>query len=320
VAPRDALLYGTQLFAFATANEASAIELLGRTQADGGGHTGYNADDAIAPRTRLWGTFGYKNLSGDGTAATPHFHARGIAAQLGADTALGAAGRIGVAVGYDRQDFGNALASSGKGDTLRAALYTSQTLGAVGLSVVGGYARGDTTTRRETGLGRARVDRTVDQWFGGAQLALPLRVGTSGRIVPALGAIVSRVTGDDFAEGGSMSAAFRVRGAVSGRTSVSPFATLTAAHAIAGAGGVTWTPEVRVGYRHGAAGRNAVTLVAGDGTVFDGNRAALNADEGLIGAGLTVHKGAWTAFATYRGQIAGDWHDHAATAGLRLAF
>ena len=188
------------------------------------------------------------------------------------------------------------------------------------MSAIASYAHAWETTRRETGIGRADVDHGVTQLTAGAQAVAPFHF-SGMTITPTLGILVSRLSGANFTEKGDVPASFQVSGRFRSRTFISPYTNLQLAYPVTSRSGVTWIPEVSVGYRRSAAARGAaVTLIAQDGTVFDGNRVDLSKGSMVAGTALTVHKGRWTGFIRYRGQFADGWTDHGAAIGFRVGF
>jgi hypothetical protein len=92
-------------------------------------------------------------------------------------------------------------------------------------------------------------------------------------------------------------------------------------HAHTDASGLTVTPDLQLGYRYDAAAvGERVALVASDGTVFAGNQIGLGRSSAVLGAGVTVHRGVWTAFVRYQASAAGDWSWQSLEGGVRLAF
>jgi uncharacterized protein with beta-barrel porin domain len=320
VAPADARIFSAQAFAFATANEQDAIALLSRTNADGGGHSSYNLGLAAGPRFRTWLQAGANGLRASGSRVPLPFESNSYAIEGGADATLGSAGRLGVAIGYDRQTLDDASGGSGRSDNLRVSLYASQSLGPIGLSAVGSYAHAWIDTDRATGIGAAHTKRAATQWLGGAQAAVPFQLA-GATITPIAGVIVSRLQIDGFAEHSGAPAAFLVSGGKSARTFVTPFAQIGWSYTVERADGTQIVPDVQFGYRRSQSARGMpVTLVAQDGTAFAGNRIDLPQGSAFLGASLTAHKGHWTGFVSYRGQFGSSWQDNGGTIGVRLAF
>jgi hypothetical protein len=319
VAPADEQIFSGQTFAFAAANEQDAIALLSRTNADGSGHSSYNLGVAAGPRFRTWLQAGASDLRASGARIPLRFQSSNYTVEGGADATLGRAGRLGVAIGYDRQTLGDAFGGNGRSDTLRVSVYASQPLGPIGLSAVGSYAHAWSDTDRATGIGAAHARRAATQWLGGAQTAIPFQLA-GVTITPIAGVIVSRLQIDGFAEQSGASPPFLVSGRQSARTFITPFAQIGWSYTVERADGMQIIPDIQIGYRHSEAARGMpVTLVAQDGTSFAGNRIDFSQDSLSLGTSLTVHKGRWTGFVTYRGQFGSSWQANGGAVGVRLA-
>lgn len=320
VAPTDSRIYSAQTFAFASANEGAAMELLGRTEADGGGNTFYNLGINQGQKVRSWMEVGGDQITADARGSTTHFRSNSGVIQAGADAAVGDMGRFGVSLGYQRFTLDDSAGGRATTDAIRASIYGSYSLGPVGVSAMAGYAHGFDTTQRETGIGPATAQRGTNQWLAAGQLSLPVTLSAI-RVTPTVGAIVSRITGGNFSEDGAVVEAFRVTGEILHRTFVSPFVKLGVSTVFETAGGGQWIPDVSVGYRRSnvAIGTDYV-LVAADNTRFAGNRVDLDRNTVLVGASLTAHRGAWTGAFKYRGQFASGRQDNQGSFVLRYAF
>ena len=320
VAPADARIFSTQTFAFGLANEQDAIALLGRSEADGGGHTSYNLSPDAGPGQRAWieaTTSGLQAKPGEGPLPFRTFSYR---VRGGTDASVGSTGRIGIAVGYQNQLLRDDAGSQGRTEAVDLSVYASVSAGPVGLSAVGSYVHAWMDTDRETGVGQAHARRHVTQWLGGVQAAAPFKV-SGATITPIAGVIVSRLSADGFSEDGAVLDTFRVTGSDSRRTSVSPFVQIGWSEATKRADGTVLIPDLQIGYRQASsAGGAPVTLTANDGTAFSDNRTGLRQGSWYTSASYTIHKGRWTGYATYRGQFGDGWQDNTGTVGVRVAF
>jgi outer membrane autotransporter protein len=93
------------------------------------------------------------------------------------------------------------------------------------------------------------------------------------------------------------------------------------AHEFTVGDGTVITPDASVGYRYDAASRGQrFALQAADGTVFDGVRVGEAGGGALAGLSLTAHKGHWSAYLEYRGQLADGWNGQNGRVGFRYAF
>lgn len=319
MAPRDARLFSTQMMAVAALGEQRTIDLLQRTQADGGGNGFYNFAVSGEQRYRMWMELAGNARDIDRSGDRPGTRSSAFGGQIGLDAEVRDGGRIGIAGGYDRTSLHDDLGSRGTGDVARIGFYASQTVGRIGLSAIVGYAHAWQESRRETGIGRAVARYGIGTVTVGAQASAALAIaGTT--VTPALGVVASRF-GADLAEDGSVPAAFAVGGRFGDRTYVSPFANIGLSRVIDDGRGTSLVPDVSFGYRRSeAAAGPEVRLVAADGTAFAGNRANLSRDTLSAGAGLTLHRGGWTGYVRYRGQFADRWTDNSGTLGIRLAF
>jgi len=136
-----------------------------------------------------------------------------------------------------------------------------------------------------------------------------------------VGILLSHLSTGAFAESDTASAAFALTGKGAGYTLTSPYASLGVSRDFATPSGLVITPDAELGYRYDNNPRGEqFNLTAADGTTFDGARVNLDRSTTLVGLSLTLHEGQWTAFAKYRGQIAGDWSSQGGALGVRLAF
>lgn len=295
------------------------MELLGRTQADGGGNGFYNFDRSGEQRHRMWmGLTGHTRGVGR-TTLRPETRIGAVGGQIGADIETGDGARIGLAGSYDRTWLSDRLGSRGHGDIAGISLYAAQTLGAIGLSMMAGYDHRWQESRRETGVGRAVARYAIDGVTIAGQASSAFTVA-GATLTPSLGIVVSRF-GGSFTEAGAIPAAFAVRGTIVTRSYASPFAGLGVSRHYTDGHGGSIVPDLSLGYRRSdVATGPQVRLVAADGTRFDGNRAGLSRDTLSLGAGLTAQRGGWTGFVRYRAQVADRWTDHGGTLGIRRAF
>nr|WP_246332085.1 autotransporter outer membrane beta-barrel domain-containing protein [Sphingomonas chungangi] len=224
---------------------------------------------------RGWFTVDGQRLGANARGDTPHFRTRGYSLQGGIDATVGETGRIGAAFGYGQNHYRDNEGGTGHDTSFRASLVASQPVGPIGLSAIVSYAHDRETTERETGIGHAYAKHNVNQFLAGAQAVAPFT--WHGVIAtPAVGVLVSRISGGDFVEQGSIPAAFRVAVDYRTRSFVSPYGTFQLAYPMTDTGGTVWTPDVEIGYRRSDVAKGgAVVLTAADGTVFDDNRVDL---------------------------------------------
>lgn len=321
IAPQDAELFSRQSTAMVMASVDDAIGLLGRTLPAGDGNTVFNLDDdADGPARRSWVQARYHDLDAERSSSQVGFGARASSIQVGTDWTMAGTARIGVAVAHDNAWLRDSLGSRGRSDVTRLSLYGSQLVGPVGLSATLGYAHARDEAWRATGIGDARSRRGTDAYTVGVQAALPFTLG--GLLVtPVVGVVATQLSGDAFLEQGEIPGVFAIAGKARSETVVTPYASLDLSRTLVSTGGIRWTPEAQLGYRHagGAQGQRYV-LTAGDGTVFDGNRAKVAGDVAQASVALTAQRNGWTLFLRYQGQWANQWNDQQVQLGLRVAY
>ena len=320
VAPRDPTLFSAQDFAFAENDAAFVTSVLGRTLANGGGDTFYNLGASGGPDARGWIDVEGSVQHTATRAVAPGSRATSGGVEAGADVDVAPGGRIGAALAYESVDFSDADASRANQSALMLSLYGSQTLGNVGFSVALSYANGWDDTDRASGFGFSAASRRTSELAAGFQAATALETG-GVTLTPAVGVLIAQQTGTAFTEINELAPAFAVSGAPQRASFFSPYATLGFSHAHTDASGLTVTPDLQLGYRYDAAAvGERVALVASDGTVFAGNQIGLGRSSAVLGAGVTVHRGVWTAFVRYQASAAGDWSWQSLEGGVRLAF
>jgi outer membrane autotransporter protein len=310
IAPRDALLFSEQNFAFTQANQDALLGLLNR----GLGDDPVGSQSSGDVPARIWG-------GADGTLlnASDPFHASGAGLEVGGDVPVGS-GRIGAAFAYENVNLSDDQGSSAGQDIVRVGVYGGQTFGSVIFSAAVAYAHGWDRTERASGLGLSAATRGTDAFTAGAQVSAPL---TSGDFVltPTGGLLVSNVSGEAFTETNGNLQAFAIHGDSSSVTTVVPYAQVSLSRAYTLSSGAVVTPDALVGYRYdGSANSGDVTLVAEDGTVFVGNRLSLNPNVAVLGAGISAHKSGLTGFIRYRATVSSNWYDQTLKAGLRWTF
>jgi outer membrane autotransporter protein len=321
IAPFDATIFSDQTVAFMTLNQDAVSALLGRSLPDGGGDTFYNLASAGGDASRLWIQIEASTLRADAASLTPSFRSDATGVDVGGDVTVAAGLRLGVALGYDKSWLSDGDGGSANEELFRASLYGSQSLGPIGLSGAVSWAHAWDHTDRATGAGPAVASRTTNDLIGAIQASAPFTF-SGVTASPSVGVVVSHLSGASFAEFDPVDeGAFAVTGQGVAQTFVAPFAKIGLSRAFVTSSGLTWTPDVEAGYREDASARGgAFTLTAADGTVFYGNRAALDRGAGLLGASLTLHRNGWTLYVKYRAEVASGWTDQSFAAGLRIAF
>jgi uncharacterized protein with beta-barrel porin domain len=320
IAPADTRIFSATTFAFAQANQSAVAELLGRPKPEGGGNSFVNLNPAGGIAGRVWAEIDGGVLAVDAIPAGAAFHADTGGVQGGVDGDIGAGSRIGVAFGYDRNSLRDDAGGRSSADVFRASVYASQPVGPVGFSEVVSYARGWETTDRATGLGFGVASFGSSEWTEGVQASAPFALGAEV-VTPEAGVTFSQLTSDAFSEIDGASSAFAVSGRGRSLNIVSPYVIVGVSHEFVVGDGVAVTPDASVGYRYDEAARGqGFTLQAADTTLFDAVRVAENGGGALLGLSLTAHKGRWSGYVEYRGEVADGWNDESGKIGFRFAF
>jgi autotransporter-associated beta strand protein len=320
IAPADTRIFSATTFAFAQANQSAIDRLLERPKPDGGGDGLFNRDPVTGAPERVWAQIDGAALSVDAIPTGAAFRADTGGVQGGVDRDIGAGARIGVALGYDHDALHDGDGGRSSADVFRASLYASQVVGRLGFSEAVSYAQGSVTTDRATGLGIGVAHFGANEWTEAVQASAPFALG-GAVVTPTAGVAFSQLTGGAFQETDALSSAFAVSGAGRSLSMVSPYVIVGVSHEFVTGGGVTVTPDASLGYRYDASSRGqGFGLTAADGTGFDAARVAESGGSALVGLSLTAHKGPWSAYVEYRGQIAGGWNDQEGRIGVRLAF
>ncbi|HEY3796794.1 MAG TPA: autotransporter outer membrane beta-barrel domain-containing protein [Caulobacteraceae bacterium] len=314
VAPQDATIYSAESFAFAQGAQNALGTVLGRTLPEGGGNTFYNIGGDGGSTSRGW-------MQGIGWEIDPAgFRANTGGLQGGIDHDFAPGLRLGVSAGYTWSNLSDSAGGNATQGEAFVALYGSQTVGNIGFSGALAYAHSQDGTARASGLGPSNSSNHLDDFLGAAQISAPFNTG--GLIVtPAAGVYISDVFSSSFQEVNTRSSAFAVTGASSRGVGVAPFATLGLSHNFTTGDGMVITPDVMGGFQYdGLSVGLPITLIAQDGTQFAGNQIGLSQSSGLFRGSVTAHKGHWTAFVSYEGEVGSSWYDQTVTGGFRVSF
>ena len=278
------------------------------------------AGDAVSSGAGIWGTF-YGSTSetdSDGNAASLDSDTYGFLGGIGGE--LGAASRIGLALGYTRSDFdAEARASSGDSDNFHLAAYAGTKLGAVDLGGTLAYSYRQVETERTVIVGGLTNNITAEYDAHTLQAAIEAGVDIergSVTLTPfaGLAAVVAKT--DSFTETGGPSAL-----TVAGEDDTIGVSTLglrarRETEVLALSGSLAWRhafgdvdPASRMAFASAPASAFIVrgVPVAENALAFD---AAIGAK---LGEGVTLSLG-------YAGELASGARDHGLRAGLRIEF
>ena len=228
--------------------------------------------------------------------------------------------RLGLALGYDETAL-NSAGSKGIVDTTRVGMFGSQALGRFTIAGDFMYGAASTTTNRVTGAGEARSTDAGDVFSGGLQISTMAPVGGFS-LTPTAGLRIAAVNAGGFDESGnSFATPFTLTGANSAYDSIQPFVTIDVSRAFLTPAGIAITPDASLGYVYEAgANARAVTVTARDGTGFSSQTVVLARNAAQASAGISAGRGAWSLYARYGAETAGNWVSQTGEAGLRVRF
>jgi autotransporter-associated beta strand protein len=243
----------------------------------------------------------------------------------GADFAVGDVVHLGVQAGVGQVNGNDTTGGNGRVDNVHGGLYAYADAGPLVLSGVVDAMHSDYHFNRTTGIGMATSAPSGNMQSAGVQAAWPLQV-TQWQLTPKLGALYQRQTLGGFAETlnstNALASSFPVDGARSRYTSLQPYALLAIDHRFV-ASGVTYLPELSLGYRYDThnAATPIVQVAAQDGTVFDLPAATQARGMGTVNARITAQAGAsWSLYANYQGFFGSGLRDNALSVGFTKHF
>ncbi|GFZ90061.1 autotransporter-associated beta strand repeat-containing protein [Dyella caseinilytica] len=243
----------------------------------------------------------------------------------GADYAVGDIVHVGLQAGVGQINGNDKLGGNGRVDNVHGGVYAYADAGPVVLSAVVDAMHSDYHFNRASGIGTATSTPGGNMQSAALQAAWPLQLD-SWQLTPKVGALYQRQTLDGFSETLNSTnpdaASFPVDGTRSRYTSLQPYAIMAIEHSFV-AGGVTYVPEVSLGYRYDThnAATPVVQVTAQDGTVFDLPGTTQARGMGTASARITAEAGAsWSLYADYQGFFGSRLHDNALSVGFTKRF
>ncbi len=266
----------------------------------------------------LDGTF----LGVNGADGDPSYHASTAGFLAGVDRPVGDAGlRLGIAAGYDHNWLTDGAGGNATTDVARFGAYAIQPAGPVVLTATFLYGHDWSAANRPTGVGTATAQYGGNEFSGGAQADMPIKLG-GFTVMPMAGVRVASIGAGSFVEqaGGAL-AGFGVSGTGTTQLSVIPYVRFLVSHDFNTSSGMTISPYAVVGYQYQAGdSEQPVLLTAADGTVFNAGSASLDRSAGTLRAGVRLGQGNWSIYAAYGALIAGNWHEQEVSGGLQISF
>jgi autotransporter-associated beta strand protein len=325
VAPLDANLYGDLMRAQDLVSQQTLQSVLGV------GLRGTDGCDAGVARTNQAsascssGVWAQYTGGSDSLTGNDGLHSTTFGLQGGYDVAAGDLAHVGVEAGYNRVNGNDREGGNGKVDSEHGGLYAYANSGPVMLSAVIDQTHSSYRVDRQTGIGYAVGNPDGNTTSVALQAALPFNAA-QWTITPAVGTLYQHQALDGFnetiASTNLLASAFPVRGALSTYNTLQPYAQVQFGRTFQ-AQGVTYLPQLEVGYRYDTRNDNApiVTMTTQDGTVFAMPGENTGRGTATVGAHISAQVGAsWNLYLDYHGQFASHERDNALSAGFTKHF
>jgi fibronectin-binding autotransporter adhesin len=243
----------------------------------------------------------------------------------GADYAVGDVVHLGLQAGVGQVNGNDTMGGNGRVENVHGGIYGYADAGPVVLSAVIDAMHSDYHFNRATGIGTATSTPSGNMLSAGLQAAWPLQLA-QWQLTPKVGALFQRQTLDGFSETlnstNPEAANFPVDGTSSRYIDLQPYALLAIEQSFV-AHGVTYVPEVSLGYRYDThnAAAPIVQVTAQDGTTFDLPGSAQGRGLGTASARITAEADAtWSLYADYQGFFGSRLHDNALSFGFTRHF
>jgi fibronectin-binding autotransporter adhesin len=243
----------------------------------------------------------------------------------GADYAVGDVAHVGLQAGVGQVNGNDKQGGNGRVDNVHGGAYAYADAGPVVLSAVVDTLHSDYHFNRASGIGTATSTPGGNTLSAGLQAAWPLQL-QQWQLTPKVGALYQRQTLDGFSEtlnsSSPVASSFPVDGTRSRYNALQPYALMAVEHSFV-AYGVTYVPEVSLGYRYDThnAATPIVQVTAQDGTVFDLPGASQGRGLGTASARITAEAGAsWSLYMDYQGLFGSRVHDNALSFGFTKHF
>jgi len=243
----------------------------------------------------------------------------------GADYAVGDVVHLGLQAGVGQVNGNDKLGGGGRVDNAHGGVYAYTDAGPMVLSAVIDAMHSDYHFNRASGIGTATATPSGNMLSTALQVAWPLQA-TQWQFTPKVGALYQRQTLAGFNETlnstNPEAASFPVDEMRSRYTTLQPYALMAIEHSFV-ADGVTYVPEVSLGYRYDThnAATPVVQVIAQDGTTFDLPGATQGRGLATANARMTAKAGAsWSLYMDYQGFFGSRLRDNALSFGFTKRF
>jgi len=255
-------------------------------------------------------------LSEDGIGGNPSLEADTGGFLAGIDRPFGESGlRLGIAAGYSQTSLADGLGGTGTNDVFDIGVYGHLPTGHVAFDADLLVGFDWNTTQRATGVGSADESHSGTEVSGGVQASAPLAVGSNLSLTPAAGLRFAALNEGGFSESGATG--FTLSGSGEDFSGVQPFLEADLSSRFTTDSQISIVPHIKVGYEYDSGAESVAVPLSGG---FTSGPIKLNANSAEFGAGITAGKDAWTVFANYQADVAGNWHDQTVRAGIRVLF
>ncbi|MBN8941770.1 MAG: autotransporter domain-containing protein [Rhizobiales bacterium] len=323
---RDGLRSGNALAAFAPAfgfNGDRRFEVSAGLPAAAMAYADGDTARPAASGWSLWGqAFGNIGQAGADRAGAG-WSSSGGGVILGADTLVSPSLLIGVS-GFYAADRTRSTGFAGTSNTFAAALYGSWSLGRFELDAAFGGGWTEMSAGRDLAIGDAKLAaRGATRGLGllatgefGYRFSLATGLG-SAFLKPFAGFTYTDLNRAAFTETGAGGFNLTVWGDRPSRAMAQ--LGISTGLSIAGAGGLTWRPELRVAWGHDFKDPSVATSSAILGQSFTAQDARQGRDAALIGLQLAAHRSDWLQiYAGYNGELRDNGTSHQGRIGARL--
>ncbi|WP_304488655.1 autotransporter-associated beta strand repeat-containing protein [Dyella sp. 2HG41-7] len=243
----------------------------------------------------------------------------------GADYEVGDVVHVGLEAGVDELNGNNRQGGNSRVDSAHGGFYAYADAGPAVLSALVDTTHSDYHFNRATGIGMATSTPGGNLLSAAMQAAWPLQV-SQWQLTPEVGALYQKQTLSGFAETinstNQNAASFPVDGMRTRYTALQPYAIMAIERHFV-AQGVTYVPEVSLGYRYDthSIATPTVQVSAQDGTVFDLPGATQGRGMGTANARITAEAGAsWSLYVDYQGFFGSHLQDNALSFGFTKHF
>lgn len=327
VAPHDGELYANVMHAANLIEQQSMTTVLNATLrlADAScGNGGAVHANTLAPSCNngVWAQ--YSSSSNEFTGSNG-LNSTAFGLQGGADVSVAEQMHVGLEAGLEHINSSDRNGGYGHVDNVHGGIYAFANTGPLVVSGMLDEAHGSYRLYRQTGIGHAVASPDGNTTAAALQVAWPI-AAAQWQVTPIVGALYQHQRLGGFNETvnstSPLASSFALQGVQGTYTTLQPYAAVSFTHPFV-AGGVSYVPQLEVGYRYDARHGNGVVVdaLSQDGTLFALRGEATGRGMTTAGARITAQAGAsWSMYLDYRGQFASHLGDNALSVGFIKTF